>query len=317
MSADAGAAIVRLTASEPAPAAAAGERVTLRLRAACAAGCDRTGMTVTMMAPGEAARALALARHADGISETDEVVLTAPPRVGRHVFRFVLAAHEIAGTSYAEAALEVPLQVHPQATSLAVWDVPSPVNAGARFAVKTGAKSAAGCPLAGRAVEVCDAAGAVVARGTLGATPLADTAALYWTEIALDAPDAAGIVNWSVRFAADGLALPHEDAATAFSTAVAPRPEHRLTVKVVEQATAAPLADVELRLVEGQVGAYRGITGASGLAEIALPKGRYQLSVWKTGYDAPPRPVEIGADAFVEVAASILPEEDPDARWKM
>jgi hypothetical protein len=30
-----------------------------------------------------------------------------------------------------------------------------------------------------------------------------------------------------------------------------------------------------------------------------------------------PRPLEIDADAFVEIEALVVPEEDPDARWKM
>jgi hypothetical protein len=53
------------------------------------------------------------------------------------------------------------------------------------------------------------------------------------------------------------------------------------------------------------------------LKKIALPKGRYELRVWKVGFEAPPRPVEVGADAFVEVEALAVPEEDPDARWRM
>ncbi len=319
MSADTGAGLVRLAVSEPAPlAAAAGGSITVRMRAWSADGRDRTGLAVRMIAPdGTAARAFPLVSHADGVSETADIVLTAPPRVGEHVFRFVLAAHEIAGTHYSEAALDLPVQVHPQSTSLAVWDVPSPVVAGTRFTIKAGAKSAADCALAGRAIEVCDAGGAVVARGTLGDAPLPGTGALYWAALELTAPAKEGVATWTVRFAADGLDLPHEGATAAFSTAVVPPPEHRLTVKVIEQATAAPLAEVALRLIEPRLGAYRGTTGAGGLAEIALPKGRYELHVWKAGYDAPPRPVEIGADAFVEVAAVVVPEEDPDARWKM
>jgi hypothetical protein len=314
MSADTVAVLVRLAASEPAPIAApAGSSVTVRVRASSADGRDRTGLMVRLITPdGMAVRAFPFVAHADGISETADIVLTAPSRVGEHVFPFALAAHEIAGTQYSEAALDLPVEVRPQSTSLAVWDVPSPVVAGKRLVIKAGAKSAADYPLFGRAIEVCDASGAVVARGTLGDAPLPGTGALYWTAVELAAPETKGVATWTVRFAADGLDLPHEGADTAFSTAVVPPPEHRLTVKVIEQATAKPLAAVELRL-----GAYRGTTSASGTAEIALPKGRYQLHVWKAGYDAPPRPVEIGADAFVEVTAAVVPEEDPDARWKM
>ena len=305
--------LVHLEVSEPVPiAAAAGSDIVLKLRASCPAGRDRTGMALTVIAPGGSAAVHALTRHDGTVSETGDVVLKAPPRVGKHVFRFVLPPHEIAGTRYQETALDVPVSVMPQATSLAVWAVPSPVVVGQRFAVKAGAKSTADCALAGLCIEVCDHSGAVAARGRLSDMPWPGTAALHWTELDLAAPPAEGIATWSVRFEAAGLDLPHDGAATAFSVAVVRPPEHTLTVKVIEKETAAPVADVELRL-----GAFRGTTGASGVAEIRMPKGNYQLQLWKVGYAAPPRPVEIGADAFVQIEALAIPEEDPDARWKM
>ena len=229
-----------------------------------------------------------------------------------HVFRFTLLPHEIAGTHHPEAVLDVPVRVMPQATSLAVWDVPSPAVVGTPFVIKAGAKSAADATLAGRAIEVCDKAGEIVGRGVLSDAPLPCTGALYWTELELQAPRIEGMATWSVRFDASELDLPHEGAETSFSVAVMRPPEHVLSVKVIEQATAAPIPDVELRL-----GTYRGITGASGLADIALPKGRYELRIWKVGFEAPPRPVEVGADAFVEIEALAVPEEDPDARWRI
>jgi hypothetical protein len=228
------------------------------------------------------------------------------------VFRLTLPAHAIAGTRYREAVLDVPVRVTPQATSLAVWDVPSPAVAGALFVIKVGAKSAADAALAGCAIEVCDDAGEVVGRGVLGDTPLLGTGALYWTDVRLQAPRTEGVATWSLRLGASELELPHDAATTSFSVAVVRPPEHVLKVKVIEQTTAAPIPDVELRL-----GAYRGTTGASGLAEIALPKGRYELHVWKVGFEARPRPVEIDADAFVEIEALVIPEEEPDARWRM
>jgi len=209
------------------------------------------------------------------------------------------------------------MRVRPQATSLAVWGVPSPVVAGRRFTVQVGAKSTANCALAGRAIEICDHAGAVAARGILGDATLPGTRGLYWTEIGLIAPENTGVTTWSVRFEASELDLPHDSAAAQFGIAVVPAPQHVLSVRVIEQATAAPVADAELRLVEPELGAYRGTTGPAGLAEIALPKGRYELNVWKAGYQAPPRPVEVATDAFVQVEALLVPDEDPDARWKM
>jgi hypothetical protein len=292
--------------------AAAGDEIVLVARASCAGGHDRSHLFVEITAPDGTIATHALAAHADGVSETARIALRAPPRVGEHRFQLSLAPHEIAGTRYREAVLDVPVKVRPQTTSLAVWDVPSPVVAGARFCVKAGAKSTADCALAGRVIEVCDANGSVAAQGTLGDAPLPGTSALYWTEIGLTAPTTTGVASWSVRFEGTELELPHDAAATSFSLAVVSAPAHRLTVKVVEQETAVPIADVELRL-----GPYRGATGPTGLAEIALPKGRYELRMWKVGYEAPPQPVEIADDAYLEIAALTVPEEDPDALWRM
>jgi acetyltransferase-like isoleucine patch superfamily enzyme len=36
---------------------------------------------------------------------------------------------------------------------------------------------------------------------------------------------------------------------------------------------------------------------------------------WKAGYDVAATPITIGADAFVQIDARVLPEPDPDAVW--
>jgi hypothetical protein len=313
MTEESGGALVHLTVSEPLPLEVpAGDAVAITARASCPDGRDRTGMAIAVTAPDGRTQTHAFALHADGVSETAAIALVAPPHLGVHVFRLTLSPHEIAGAHYVQAVLDVPVRVMPQATSLAVWDVPSPVVAGTRFVIKAGAKSTANVALAGGAIEVCTETGDIAGRGVLSDAPLQDTGALYWADIQLKAPRAEGLRTWLARFEASDLNLPHEGATTSFSVAVVRPPEHVLSVRVIEQATAEPIPDVELRL-----GAYRGTTDASGLAEIALPKGRYELRLWKVGFEAPPRPVEIGADAFVEIEAVVVPEEDPDARWRM
>ena len=313
MSAKRGGVLVHLTVDEPLPLEVpAGNSVALTVRVSCDDQRDRTGLTVAVTAPDGQATSHALTADADGTSAMAVVALKPPSRVGEHVFRLTMPPHEIAGTQYCEAALDVPVRVIPQATSLAVWDVPLSVTTGASFAVKAGAKSAADAPLAGCTIELLDEAGEVAGRGTLGDVPLAGTGALYWTEIQLQAPPQEGLITWSVRFGASDLDVPHDVSNTSFSIAVARPPEHVLSVKVIEHATSVPIPDVELRL-----GAYRGTTGELGLATIAIPKGRYELRVWKAGFEAPPRPLDIDGDAFVEIEALVVPEEDPDARWRM
>jgi hypothetical protein len=115
-----------------------------------------------------------------------------------------------------------------------------------------------------------------------------------------------------VRFDAADLAVPHRGTSSRFSIAIVQPPEHRLIVKVVEKDTAAPIENAQVRL-----GAYRAATGQAGLAELMMPKGSYDLNVWKSGYEAPATVVAIDADVTVEVAVMALPEENPDLAWQM
>jgi hypothetical protein len=191
-------------------------------------------------------------------------------------------------------------------TSLAVWDIPTPA-AGERFSIKVGAKSSAGCALGDRRIEVLNGE-AVVAAGTLGDTPWPGTDALFWTGVELRAPGQPGLVTLSVHFDAAEIDEPHESASAPFNVSVVAKPEHTLTVKVVADGT--PVEDAIVRL-----GPTRATTDASGMAAVKLAKGRYELVVWKAGYDAPVAPLTIDADAFVQIDARAVAEPDPDAVW--
>ena len=150
------AALVHLEVNEPTPIeAAVGSSVVVRLRASCPAGRARSGMAAKLLSPDGSEASPAFAKHDAAISETGDILLKVPPRIGEHIWRFVLPAHQLARTQYEEAVLDVRVRGRPQASSLAVWDVPSPVIVGAPFKVKIGAKSSADCGLKGRDVEYC------------------------------------------------------------------------------------------------------------------------------------------------------------------
>ena len=86
------------------------------------------------------------------------------------------------------------------------------------------------------------------------------------------------------------------------------RGEHTLTVTVT--ANEVPVEEDAIRL-----GPYRATTDAAGRAAVKMAKGRYELVVWKAGYDTPALPLTIKADAVVHVEALALPPTDPDAVW--
>jgi len=111
-----------------------------------------------------------------------------------------------------------------------------------------------------------------------------------------------------VRFDAGDLDEPHRDASSPFNVSVVARPDHTLTVKVASGGM--PIEEACIRL-----GPYRATTDGSGQAAIKLAAGRYELVVWKAGFDMEPVPLAIHADASVDVEARALPQDDPDAVW--
>ena len=294
------------------PEVTAGADVVLRVKISCTEGCDLHGLPVEITPPNGAVVASELITCDAGINETDDITLKAPQQVGEHVWGVAFAPPELDGVLHEAKPLSILVHIKPHMTSLAVWDIPSPVVMSEKFKIKVGAKSAAGCNLGGEDIEVCDDTGAVLGHGGLGDAPWPDTSALYWTEVELLAPDREGIVSWWVKFAATELESPHQGASSNFSVAIVKPPQHRLTVKVIEKETAAPIENALVRL-----GVYRAATDPSGLAEIKLPTGTYDLVVWKAGYEAPSQTVEVNDDVTLQVEALVAPEEDPDAAWLM
>lgn len=276
----------------------------------CPTGCDLSSVPIEVRAP-DGVTTRVKATESD-VARVRKIALKAPLQADEHIWCISCAEHESGGWHHNAALVRVPVRTRPYETSLAVWAIPSPVVTGQPFAIKAGAKSAAGCNLAGTRITVCDEAGVALASDALGDTPWPGTAALYWTELALIAPAEAGIFSWSVRFAAADLELPHRSTSSHFSIAIVRPPEHRLTVRVIEQNTATPIENAQLR-----IGAYRTATNGSGLAELMLPKGVYDLDVWKSGYEAPTTPVAVDDDLTVEVVIAAVPEENPDAAWLM
>jgi hypothetical protein len=303
---------VQLATREPVPVEApVGGDVTVTLQAACPAGCDLRGLGLALTAPDGTETTANLASFAERASETAPITLRMPGRVGPHVWTVACPACERGRAHHPPTSLAFTITARPLTASLAIWSIPQPLVAGAHFALKVGVKSSAGCELAGQRVEICDAAGAVAARGVLGDTPWPGTTGLYWVDIAMNAPATPGLTSWSARFTGGDRGLPHAEAASSFELSTVAAPEHRLTVRVCEKATAAPVEDAIVRL-----GDFRAATDASGTAALELPEGRYKLSIWKSGYEAPETTIDVRADGTLEIEAMRLREEDPDAAWR-
>jgi hypothetical protein len=232
-----------------------------------------------------------------------------------------------------------PEDVAAHETSLAVWDVTSPVVAGRRTTLKVGVACSCGCNLTGVIVGIHNETGTKVGGGTLGPMPWPGTMALYWTELDLAAPATEGAHSWTLQAtvpaSAQGYGEPrrsnaksgeprrsskersrtrldvapersrpeplHERATSSFRFIAVRPPEHRVALKVVHKDTGVPLDAVELRL-----GMFRATTNEAGIAQVEVSGGTYDVTAWKLGHEILSRSVRVAADVSIqlEVAAA-------------
>ncbi|HEX7238152.1 MAG TPA: hypothetical protein VF405_14380 [Gammaproteobacteria bacterium] len=187
------------------------------------------------------------------------------------------------------------------ATRVVVWDVPVAVEPGAVVRVKVGVKCAAECSSAGRLVEIRDAAGCVVASGSVGETPWPGTSALFHTELELRAPSAEGlhVRDAFVVPAVDEAGEPmHEAASARFQIRAVRAPECRLRVIAVDARSHLPVAGAKV-----VVHPYHALTNADGVAELRVPRGPYRLFV--SGRDRFPFRTDGEIDADVTIQAEL------------
>jgi hypothetical protein len=304
---------VTIALSESPPAEIpVGAALVLAVRVSSPSGTDLRGGRVDVMAAEKMAATHELLRRAEGqdFSETEPFTLRAPEQIGEHVWTVLFPRQEIDGVVYQQSRLPVSFRTKPHATSLAVWDIPSPVVTGERFNIKVGAKSTADCLLKGARVDIVDETGATAGSGTLGQEPWPGTTALFWTEVAVRAPADERIWSWSVRFAADDLALPHDGVSGSFSFSTTLPPDHVVTIIAVVQDSEVAVRDAEVRL-----GSHRGATDEVGIARLAVPDGTYDLIVWKVGYEMSSRKVEVTRDVTIRVEGIELPPKNPYGNW--
>ena len=282
---------------------AAGEPLRVQLRAECALGCDLRGAEVTVLDPHGPVLTAGLGSTEGTIFETNEFVIVAPSEVGAHNWSVRVRTAVEQDPVHAGDLPLPPFRTEAHKTSLAVWDVPSPVVIGERYICRVGAKCASGCDLAGREVEVQDESGVRLAAVLLGAAALPGSSGLFWSEVELPAPVAEGVFAHTVGLIANSLPLPHEPSSFGFSFATVKPSRRRLMVKVVEEGSGTPVPDAQVSL-----GPYRGSTDASGQAVVAVADGPYDLLIWKVGFEAPPRALQVEEDLTIRVEAEVLPD---------
>ena len=247
------------------------------------------------------------------VEKRDQVALqlTAPKEIAPFCWRIIVPEQEIDGRPVAYVKVEFHASTLIHRSSLAAWDVPSPVLPGEAFRVKIGGKCSAGCDLCERSVMICDAHDATVATGALQHAHQ-EAEGLWWGEVEVTAPLETGLQDFSIHFApGNARGIPHQAAEAKFSVMVAEAPDHAVDVCVVDEDSGEPLHDAYVRL-----GLYRVATQPNGLARFAVPKGEHRLFIWKAGFDIPEKQLVVTRDLSLTIAAKALPKKNPYERWQ-
>lgn len=190
-------------------------------------------------------------------------------------------------------------------THVVVWDVPPTIDRGAMFRFKVGVKCAQGCRAEEWSAEIRDDAGRTLAKAAFREGPWTGTAALYYADANVIAPDAEGLHAWEAyvpAIAATGPgATAHPAASTRFNVRVVPEAACVLKVIAVDARTQLPVRGA--RVV---VHPYRTSTDEDGVAELRVPKGAYRIFVSDRRY------VPFRSDGEVETETTIRAELDAD-----
>ena len=184
--------------------------------------------------------------------------------------------------SEVEAGTDVPPEgeasASPHGTSVVVWDAPSTVECGKTFGVKLGVKCSAECRPDGWTIEILDHDGTVRATAAPSDEPWPGTAALYFAEVELSAPDTDGLYSWEAKALGAGLSddldIPHAECITPFGVRVVPTPECVLTVVAIDMESQTPVEGAKVVLHP-----YKTFTDERGMAEVSVPRGEYRLFV--------------------------------------
>ena len=258
----------------------AGADMTLKGKVWCSPAGDLRGTTLLIKdQDGALVRNLELAEFDGEANETGECVVKVPVRPGAYTWLAVCPASAESGISREETSAPFSFTVKPHDTRLIVWDTPSAIECGETFNIKLGVKCSSECRPDGWALEVRDHDRNEQARATLNNDPWPGTAALYYAEVDLIAPDTEGVYAWEAKAPAAGPGIPHTECIARFGVRVVPAPECLLTVEAIDSESQTPVKGAKV-----VVHPYRAFTDERGVAEVKVPKGEYRLFVSGKNY---------------------------------
>jgi len=253
----------------------AGADLTVKGKVSCSPAVDLRGKTLIIKdQDGTLVQSIELTEFDGNISGTRECVVKSPGRPGGYSWMAVCPADAGTGISHDETSVEFSFTVKPHSTRVVAWDAPPAIECGERFSLKLGVKCSSECLPEGWELEVYDHDGKKQTTVTLSADTWPGSAALYYAEVDLQAPDAEGLYAWEARAPGPGPVIPHAEGSAGFGVRVVPVPECVLTVLAIDKDSQTPVKDAQV-----VVHPYRAFTDERGVAEVRLPKGEYRLFV--------------------------------------
>ena len=266
----------------------------------CPLGGNLQGRSVSLITH-EASMTREVVQRENGTTGTEPFAIQLGDQIGDFVWVIECAGDESTAAVPLDGYVRVPVSVGLHHTSMAVWDVASPVAMGRTFMATVGVQCSGNCNLGGLPIEIRNEAGTLMGLGRLDDVPLPGTA-LYCSKIELPAPTADGVSSFVATFAPSSADGSHSGACAGFTVRVDQPAAHRVQVRVIEKETRLPVDDVEVRL-----GHYTTFTDHNGESSIELPTGAHELTLRKDGYKAPPRIVDVRDNVVMEVEAFIAP----------
>ena len=258
----------------------AGADMNLKGGVSCSPAEDLRGKTLLIKdQDGALAKSMELTEFDGETNKTSEFVVKAPLAPGVYTWLAVFPAHSPAGASDEETSAPFSFTVKAHSTRVVAWDVPSAIECGKKFGIKLGVKCSSECRPDGWVIEVRDHDGKKLASSALSDDAWTDTAALYYTEVSLTAPDTEGLYGWEARVPASGPDIPHAGCVASFGVRVVPAPECVLTVEAVDMESQTPVQGAKV-----VVHPYRAFTDERGRAEMRIPKGEYRVFVSGKNY---------------------------------
>jgi hypothetical protein len=167
-----------------------------------------------------------------------------------------------------------------------------------------------------RDLVIVDDKGAEVATAKASPDIWPKSAALYVTEVEVDAPPAAGLVKWSAKAPPADLPieaeesqprLPHAEGSVAFDIRFVVPPEFKVTVEAYDKDKQTPLAGAVVVMHP-----YKVLTDERGIAEVRVAKGNYKLFVTRQKYSNFDTSVDVTADVSTRAELSVAPPPGHD-----